>query len=313
MSARAVSLFPALGHTWMVEATVESLVPVNVTRIALCPDPGLTVDDLSEGTETTITTTTSTAPQPPQPPADAPSGLRWNLDNFPAHLPRLCDVPGLLVEKSVLRRVFRVRAGARAGGGGVPARLGVLHVEWRTAQCEHGHVQQDVGCADAAAAPAAVAAGLDVAVHCAADRVALLEPFDAVCTVTNTSARTVALLVAYSETRELPPATVAALTAALAPGTPGTAAAVPDPTIATQQQAQQQAPQPCGMLLSGTPFSLQPVVLLPGAQHQHVLTLVPCQLGTCSLGSLLLYDTTTGAATPCPDIGSVFVAPPQQG
>lgn len=323
ISVRTVSLFPAAGHTWLVEATVESLVPVNVTRIALDPDPvrpDLCVDDLSDDRAGARDGLLRQQPQQQQQqspltqPPQAGEGLRWNLDNFPAHLPRVSDVPGLLAEKSALRRVFRVRAGP--GAPPPPARLGVLHVEWRTAQCEHGHVQQDVCCA-ASATPAAAAAGLDVAVRCPAPRVALLEPFDAVCTVTNTAAHTAALRIAYSETRELPPATVAALAAALAPDSPSTSSAAaptaPSDDPAANNAAQQQTPQPCGMLLSGTPFSLDPVVLLPGAQHRHVLTLLPVQLGTCSLGSLLFYDTNTGTATPCPDIGSVFVAPPQQG
>ena len=339
---------PSAWRAWMVEATVEALVAMNITHISLVPDsarPDIHVYD---------THTTALESGDAEEPVSGSKGLRWNLDNFPKHLPRVCDVAGLVPEKGVLRRTFCVALdGTNAT---LPDVLGKLNVEWRTAYCERGQLQQDVRrCGTTSTAdknsdgkdkkkqkqkqqqqpqqqPQPPRQRLDVSVAQQRDSVALCEPFEIECTVTNRSSQQVSLLVAYNDTKDLTPETVAALTSTLqhsssafttstAYGTAlavsmalSTADAAQTKSEETEQeeeaaaQARQQAQQKqCGVVVNGSAFDPEPVVLEPGQAHKRVFSLLPVQLGICSLGSLLLYDTHTGIATPCPDIGTVFV------
>jgi len=329
IATRTASLFPEAGHTWLVEATVECFVPVHITGVHLCTDPTrpeICVEDIS-------TSANCVGPEPtPQPSsAAALAGAKWNLDGFPAHLPRFRDIKGITSEKTILKKTFRVTL--KNGSTTLPNSIGVLKVDWRSTNCECGHAEQTVG-RDTAKEKNAKMDGIDVLVEKESDTVDLYQSFDVTCTIKNSTRSDLSLLIAYNESRELTPAAVSSLTASLqsaipaagcgygstlavaleAPSSAAPSAASKQPASSTQQDKQQQQvsqqPQTCGMIINGSTCDPDPVKVPAGGEYKHKLSLLPVQLGLCSLGSLLFYDINTGASTPCSDIGTVFVKAP---
>ena len=321
ITTRTASLFPDAGHTWLVEATIECFVPLHITKVYLVPDQtrgSVYVEDIA-----TAANSVGPEPLPAALSAAALQGAKWNLDGFPEHLPRFRDVKGMAQEKTILRKTFRLTV--KDGTTTLPNQIGILHLDWCSLNCEHGHLEQIVN-RDTAKEKNAHMDGIDVIVEKASDTVDLYQSFDVTCTIKNRSRRDLSLLIAYNEGRELTPATISALTTAFQSNMPagstyGATLAVSlvmgsSAAAAKQQQASQpekqpqpvnQFPQSHGMIINGSTCDPDPVVVPAGGEIKHVLSLLPVQLGLCSLGSLLFYDTNTGAATPCSDIGTVFV------
>jgi len=327
ITTRTVSLFPEAGHTWLVEAKIECVVPLHMTSVNLYPDksrPDIQVESVAATADSI-----AADPSPEASSAAALAGAKWNLDSFPAHLPRVRNVKGLTTERSVLHKTFRVTL--NGDGTTLPNPFGVLHVDWRSVNCERGHLEQEVGYK-----PASDMKGIDLSVEKEKDTVELYESFNVTCTITNRRPTDMSLLIAYSDTRELTPAAVTSLTAAMqfSQKTANSSSksesgglslslsptGIAPPVFSTQvsKTAQQSQPQPvqmtvsqpCGMIINGTTCDPDPVVIPAGTQYKHILSLLPVQLGLCSLGSLLFYDTITGTVVPCSDIGTVFVTSP---
>jgi len=123
VSTRTKSLFPEAGHTWLVEATVECLVPLHISSIRLVPDKShadIIVEDIIPDYDSS-----ATKPTPSVSSAAALAGAKWNLDKFPSHLPKVRDVKGLMPEKSVVHKTFCVKLN---GTTTLPDTIGAIHL-----------------------------------------------------------------------------------------------------------------------------------------------------------------------------------------